>query len=79
MSPEAAEVLAHLNECKIERVSRLMRGAVAGDTASEVGVAYKAAVAEIRLIDGVIKKFDEVFNKKENAEQADSGMTEMQE
>lgn len=79
MSPEADQVLDHLKACKSERERRVLRGAVIGDNAAEVGIAYKAAVAEIRLIDGVIAKFDAVFNKKEIAEQSDSGVTEMPE
>lgn len=76
MSPEALEVLTHLQECKREREARLLRGAIVG-TGIELAVAYKAAVAEIRLIDGLIENLDKVFNKKEIAEQAESGMTEM--
>lgn len=78
MSPEAQAVLDWLANAKKNRQDILLRGGVAGEGIA-LAVAYKAAVAEIKLIGDVMVQIDAVFNKKEIAEQSDSGVTEMPE
>jgi hypothetical protein len=78
MSPEVTEVLAFLGDALADRKARLTRGAIVGE-GEALAVNYKAACAEIRLIESLAQKIDEVFNRKEKAEQADSGLTPMPE
>lgn len=72
-SPEVTEVLDYLDAAIREREQLLVRGGLAGE-GIELSVNYKAAVSEIINLKRIRARVDEVFNKKQKAEQDDSGL-----
>lgn len=78
MLPEALQFKEYLDGAIKEREDQILRGALVG-TGAELGISYKLATMEVTNLKRIRTKFDEIFNKKAKAEEAESGMTPLEE